>query len=33
VDAALLAAKRMRGAGDLLSVEPDPRPALAGEPA
>ena len=34
VDAVLLAAERMRGAGsgDLLSIEPDPRPALAGEP-
>ena len=32
VDAVLLAAERMRGAGggDLLSIEPDPRPALAG---
>ena len=32
VDAVLLAAERMRGAkaGDLLSIEPDPAPALAG---
>jgi len=32
VDAVLLAAERMRGAaaGDLLAIEPDPRPALAG---